>query len=56
MKDDMSQEVSGEVVPDAEGSGANPVSQWGNKLRLSEARGAHSYIPTCAKNSQRCPN
>lgn len=56
MKDDMSQEVSGEVVPDAVGSGANPVTQWGTKLRLSEATAAHSYVHSCAKKNQHSPN
>lgn len=51
MKDDMSQEVSGEVVPDAVGSGANPVTQWGTKLRLSEATAAQLCTLLCQKKS-----
>ena len=56
MKDDMGQEVSGEMVPDVVRSGANPVTQRGDKLRLSEASAAHSYIHSCAKTPQHSPN
>lgn len=47
----MSQEVSSKMVSDVAGSGANAATQWGNKLRLSEADAAHSYVLLCTKKT-----
>lgn len=47
LKDDMGQELSGKMVPEVAGSGANPVAQWENKLGLKLVLhvATHAHVP-----------